>query len=57
MYEEDLKILDSQIERAKQNLKLARNETAKYEIEKRLKVYLDMRLDLLIQIENYRGQK
>jgi ribosomal protein S13 len=57
VYEEDLKILDGQIERVKKQLKrkgISMWQT--YELEKRLKVYLDMRLDLLIQIENYKGK-
>ena len=54
MYEEDLKILDGQIERTKSKIRHARNETAKYELEKRLLILLDMRFDLLIQIENYK---
>lgn len=54
MYEEDLKILDGQIEKAREKIKLARNETCKYELERKLKILLDMRLDLLIQIEFFK---
>lgn len=56
MYEEDLKILDGQIERTQNKIKAAHNETAKYHYERNLKILLDMRLDLLIQIENYKEQ-
>lgn len=55
MFEEDLKILDNQIVRAKEALKKARNMDMSYQLEKRIKVYQDMRLDLLIQIENARS--
>lgn len=55
MLEEDLKILDNQIARAKEALKKARNMDMSYRLEKRIKAYQDMRLDLLIQIENARS--
>ena len=53
MYEDELKTLDDQIERVRKALKKASNETAKWELGKRLKVYEDMRCDLLLQIKYY----
>ncbi len=55
MFEEDLKILDNQIARAREALKKARNMDMSYQLEKRIKAYEDMRLDLLIQIKNARS--
>ena len=55
VYEEDLKILDAQIERAKKQLnRKGLSVWQTYELERRLKIYQDMRLDLLIQIQNYK---
>ena len=57
MYEEDLEILDRQIERAKKELKKKGLSLYRiYELERKLIIYQDMRIDLLIQIENYKGK-
>lgn len=56
MYEEDLEILDRQIARAKAQLrkhgKTNNSLWDNYQLERKIKVYEDMRLDLLVQIAN-----
>lgn len=54
MYEEDLKILENQIARAKKQLKGKSNTIEGYYIAKKIQVFEDMRIDLLIQIEHAR---
>lgn len=52
MFEEDLKLLENQIAAAKASLKGKSNTIEGYSIARKLEIYEDMRLDLLIQIEN-----
>lgn len=52
MFEEDLKIIESQIARAKASLKGKHNTIEGYYISRKIEILEDMRLDLLIQIEN-----
>lgn len=54
MFEEDLKILENQISRAKASLKGKNNTIEGYYIARRIEILEDMRLDLLIQIEHAR---
>lgn len=55
MYEDQLEILDNQIARAKSQLKKHGKSNSlwdNYQLERKIKVYEDMRLDLLVQIAN-----
>lgn len=54
MFEEDLKIIENQIARAKADRKGKNNTIEGYYISKKIEILEDMRLDLLIQIENVR---
>lgn len=54
MFEEDLKIIENQIARAKADRKGKNNTIEGYYISKKIEILEDMRLDLLIQIENAR---
>lgn len=54
MFEEDLKILENQIARTKEELKGKQNTIAGYCLSRKIEIYEEMRLDLLIQIENVR---
>lgn len=56
MFEEDLKILENQIARAKEELKGKHNTIAGYYISRKIEIYEEMRLDLLIQIKNAREE-
>lgn len=54
MYEDQLEILDNQIARAKAQLRKHGKGCTwdNYQLERKIKVYQDMRLDLLVQIAN-----
>lgn len=54
MFEEDFKILENQITKAKASLKGKHNTIEGYYISRKIEIYEEMRLDLLIQIENAR---
>ena len=56
MYEEDLKVLENQIARAKKQLKGKSNTIEGYNLAKKIQVFEDMRIDLLIQIEHAREE-
>ncbi len=54
MFEEDLKVLENQIARAKRQLKGKANTIEGYYLARKIQIFEEMRIDLLIQIEHAR---
>ncbi len=54
MFEEDLKIIENQIARAKASRRGKENTIEGYNISRKIEILEDMRLDLMIQIKNAR---
>lgn len=54
MFEEDLKIIENQIARAKASRKGKSNTIEGYYISRKIEILEDMRLDLIIQMKNAR---
>lgn len=56
MFENDLQIIDKQIAKYKKLIKDCKSETLKYEYEYKIKVFQEMRLDVLIQKQHFEGK-
>ncbi len=54
MFEEDLKVLENQIARAKKQLKGKSNTIEGYYLARKIQIFEEMRVDLLIQIKHAR---